>query len=149
MFKAKRKDGSPVWIENAIIGEEYFCPTCGEPLIIKAKNSKAVKPYFSHSKGTLCSDNWKYDILQENFLQQYGINTGWSSIQQLINESYPQQNAQKYNIVRRPVHRNIPPNPIEIKAMIKRFSSGGVRRYSANNSKKNKRFNYHGKPKRF
>ena len=76
MFKANDKNGKGVWIDNTISGDEYFCPTCGEPLIIKAKNSEAVRPYFSHKKGTSCTDNWHYDMSewhrewQEKFPEQ-------------------------------------------------------------------------------
>ena len=75
MFKAKRKDGTPVWIENAIIGEEYFCPICGEPLIIKAVKSDAIRTHFAHKKGK-CLDGWHYDMSewhrawQEKFPEQ-------------------------------------------------------------------------------
>ena len=62
MIKAKEKNGEPILINNAIKGNVYFCPTCGEPLTIKAQKSKAVKPYFSHKKGTLCTDTWHYDM---------------------------------------------------------------------------------------
>ena len=62
MLSANKKTGERILIANAIKGEEYFCPICGEPLIVKAKSSEAVKPYFSHIKGTLCKDAWQYDM---------------------------------------------------------------------------------------
>lgn len=302
MFIANDKNGERISIDNVIIGEEYFCPTCGEPLIIKAKNSIAVKPYFSHRKGTLCTDNWKYDmsewhrawqekfpeqyreivlenngikhradvlinntviefqhspitheeilernkfylscgyhviwvfdatapsykiknknndcvdpmkckeddlcwnraksqfkpifpkgvnvyiqykttvstqqkeyngkefdillllteltpkdfkflrlnayIIQENFLQQYGVNTGWNSIQQIINETYPPKMQPQNVVVSRPIIRKVTHSPIEIQAMINQFSRGGGKRYPVNKSKKT---NYYRKPRR-
>jgi hypothetical protein len=39
-------------------------------------------------------------ILQENFLQQYGVNTGWNSIQQIIDATYPPKN---YSTPQKPV----------------------------------------------
>ena len=76
MLIANDKNGKRISIENAIEGEKYFCPTYGEPLIVKAKDSKAVKPYFSHRPGTLCKDTWQYDMSdwhrawQEKFPEQ-------------------------------------------------------------------------------
>lgn len=61
MFKAKGKDGNPVWIDNAIKGEEYFCPICDKPLIIKAVNSE-IATHFAHKKGSGCFDNWSHDM---------------------------------------------------------------------------------------
>ncbi len=62
MIRANDKNGESILIDDTITGEEYFCPTCGKPLIIKAKNSDAVDPYFSHRPNTPCTDNWKYDM---------------------------------------------------------------------------------------
>ena len=76
MFIANNNNDERVSIENTIQGEKYFCPTCGESLIIKAKNSDAVDPYFSHKPNTRCTDNWKYDMSewhrawQEKFPEQ-------------------------------------------------------------------------------
>lgn len=60
MFKAKRKDGSPVWIDDAIKGEGYFCPVCDNPLIIKAVNSQ-IATHFAHKKWAHCPDIWECD----------------------------------------------------------------------------------------
>lgn len=61
MFKAKRKDGTTVWVDDAIKGGEYFCPGCDSPLIIKAVNSD-IATHFAHKKGAHCLDNWVYDM---------------------------------------------------------------------------------------
>lgn len=308
MLIAHDSNNQRISIKNAVKGNEYFCPTCGESLIIKAKNSEAVKPYFSHRKDTLCTDNWGYDmsewhrawqekfpeecrevvlenngikhradvfinnvviefqhspityeeilernmfyhscgypvvwvfdamspsykiknknhnndcidpikcnedelcwnraksqfrsilqkgvdvyiqykttvstqqkeyngkefdillllkeltpkefkfvklrsyILQENFLQQYGVNTGWKSILQIYNETYPPKNVQNYNIVSIPANRNVTPNRYQIQAMMKQFSRGGLKRYPVNKSKsKNQRKSNYSKSKR-
>ena len=307
MIRANDKNSKSILIDDTIKGEEYFCPTCGESLIIKAKNSEAVRAYFSHRPNTHCIDNWKYDmsewhrkwqekfpeqcrefilenngikhradvfindtviefqhspitheeilernkfylscgypvvwvfdanapaykiknknnkndcvdpmkcneddlcwnraksqfkpifqkgvsvyiqykttvstqlkeyngkefdillflteltpkhfkflplrsyILQENFLQQYGVNTGWNSIRQIINETYPTQTQHYHNIVQNPVIWKAPPNLYENQTMIKQFSKSGLKRYPVNKSKKAKRSNYYSKPKR-
>ena len=56
MFIALDSNKNRVSIENAEKGVQYFCPICGEPLIIRAKDSVAVKPHFAHKKGTDCDD---------------------------------------------------------------------------------------------
>lgn len=60
MFIANDKNGERISIENAIKTNEYVCPICGEPLIIKAENSRAVTKHFAHKKGTQC-DGWSHD----------------------------------------------------------------------------------------
>ena len=77
MFIANDKNGNRVSSKNAVKGGEYFCPTCGELLTIKALNSEHYKnPYFSHKPNTRCSDNWEYDMSewhrewQEKFPEQ-------------------------------------------------------------------------------
>lgn len=62
MFKAIGGDDKKVLVENAIKGNKYFCPICGEPLIIRAENSLAVSKHFAHKKGTQCLDDWSYDM---------------------------------------------------------------------------------------
>lgn len=56
MFIALDESKNRVSIENALKGKTYFCPSCGEPLIVKAKESVAVKAHFAHKKGTDCDD---------------------------------------------------------------------------------------------
>lgn len=38
MFIALNSNSERISIENAIKNNEYFCPICGEPLIIRAAN---------------------------------------------------------------------------------------------------------------
>lgn len=56
MFIALDCDKNIVEIINATKEHKYYCPSCGEELIIKAKESVAVKPHFAHKKGTDCDD---------------------------------------------------------------------------------------------
>lgn len=77
MFIAFNSNGERISIENAIKNDEYFCPICGEPLIIRATNSFAVKTHFAHKRGTVCYDDWTHDMSewhlswQKQFPEQY------------------------------------------------------------------------------
>ena len=127
---------------------------------------KGVNVYIQHKTTTVSTPQKEFDILlflteltpkdfkflplnayilQENFLQQYGVNTGWNSIQQIIDDTYPPK-IQPQNIVTyRPIIRKGLPNPIEIQSMIKQFSKSGLKRYSANKPKQSKRKSYKSK----
>ena len=61
MFVALDENKNRVSIEDAVRGKLYYCPSCGEPLIVKAKESLAVRAYFSHKKGTDC-DTFTHDM---------------------------------------------------------------------------------------
>ena len=75
-------------------------------------------------------------ILQENFLQQYGVNTSWNSIQQIISETYPPKKQSQKVFVSKPVIGRNTSNPIEIQSTIKQFSRSGLKRYSVGKTKK-------------
>ena len=70
MFIAKDIDGNIVTIEeaelfaneNPNIKRKYFCPSCGAELNIDSKESKYKRIHFKHKKGTLCNDDWTYDM---------------------------------------------------------------------------------------
>lgn len=62
MFIALDSNGERISIENAIKGNKYFCPICGEPLVIKATESLAVKTHFAHKRGSVCYDDWSHDM---------------------------------------------------------------------------------------
>lgn len=69
MFTAIDKNGEIVDIEDAHIDEEYFCPICHAPLIIKAGLLNAA--HFAHRAGE-CTDNWNYDTsLWHRQMQSY------------------------------------------------------------------------------
>lgn len=76
MFIALNANGERVSIENATKDNQYFCPSCGEPLIVKAKDSWAVRTHFAHKRGTDC-DDWTHDMSewhlswQQQFPEQY------------------------------------------------------------------------------
>ena len=61
MFIAKDKEGNKIAIEEAVRGGEYFCPICGGAVIVKAKNSEAVREHFAHKNKAEC-DSWNYDM---------------------------------------------------------------------------------------
>ena len=77
MFIALDTNRNRISIENAIKGNQYFCPTCGEILTIRATESLAVKTHFAHKRGTICYDDWKHDMSewhlswQRQFPEQY------------------------------------------------------------------------------
>ncbi len=61
MFVANDQEGKRITIEDAVQGGAYFCPVCGGALIVKAKESEAVKEHFAHKSRRLC-DSWNYDM---------------------------------------------------------------------------------------
>lgn len=61
MFVANDQEGMRITIEDAVQGGAYFCPVCGGALIVKAKESEAVKEHFAHKSRRLC-DSWNYDM---------------------------------------------------------------------------------------
>lgn len=62
MFIAIDKNKEKIPSCDAIVKQVYFCPTCGEQVTLRAINSKHQKPHFAHKAGTLCTDDWKYDM---------------------------------------------------------------------------------------
>ncbi|MEG9429492.1 MAG: competence protein CoiA family protein [Christensenellaceae bacterium] len=70
MFIAFNDKQEKIPIENATQENQYFCPICGEPLIIKAMNSLAVHPHFAHKRGTKCPDDWHYDMSEWHYSWQ-------------------------------------------------------------------------------
>jgi len=56
MFIANDENNNKISIEQIKQNSSYYCPCCGEPLIIKAKNSLAIRPHFAHKKGSDCDD---------------------------------------------------------------------------------------------
>lgn len=77
MFIALDTDKNRISIENAIKGNQYFCPICGELLTIRATESLEVKTHFAHKRGTICYDDWTHDMSewhlswQQRFPEQY------------------------------------------------------------------------------
>lgn len=62
MFIALDEAKQRTSIEKATKLNSYFCPICGEPLILRAENSLAVKKHFAHKRGTNCLDDWSHDM---------------------------------------------------------------------------------------
>lgn len=67
MYIAFNSNKERVQIENASINKEYFCPICGEKLIIKAIDSKSIRTHFAHKSRKDCDDfshdmsDWHYN----------------------------------------------------------------------------------------
>ena len=67
MFTALTKDNKRVSIEEAVPGENYLCPVCGNPVVVKAAKSDNVRTHFAHKKNSLCIDDWKHDMSEWHF----------------------------------------------------------------------------------
>ena len=67
MYIALDENKIRVHIGNADKSKQYFCPVCGEELIIKAVDSLSVKPHFAHKKGTECLDTWQHDMSEWHY----------------------------------------------------------------------------------
>lgn len=67
MYIAIDSNKERIQIENASNNKEYYCPICGEILIIKAINSKSVRTHFAHKSKKDCDDfnhdmsDWHYN----------------------------------------------------------------------------------------
>ena len=61
MFIAHDENQIRISIDKATKTNQFFCPICGEPLIIRAENSLAVRKHFAHKRGTNCIDNWSQE----------------------------------------------------------------------------------------
>lgn len=67
MYIAFDENNTRIHIETADKSKQYFCPVCGEKLIIKAVDSLSVKPHFAHKKGTECLDTWQHDMSEWHY----------------------------------------------------------------------------------
>lgn len=54
------KYGNRVCINQTFIKEEYFCPLCGEKLVLKKGNIRVH--HFAHQSNSQCNDFWHYDM---------------------------------------------------------------------------------------
>ena len=61
MFVANDQAGKRITIEDAVPGGTYFFLFFGGALIVKAKESEAVKEHFAHKSRRQC-DSWNYDM---------------------------------------------------------------------------------------
>lgn len=60
MFIAVNEKGNRIHIEKANTNEQYFCPTCGEKLILRRGDIRIH--HFAHSTKSICKDSWHYDM---------------------------------------------------------------------------------------
>lgn len=60
MIIAVDKDGSRVHIDSTHVKNDYFCPICGEKLVLR--KGKVRAHHFAHKKSSECSDSWHYDM---------------------------------------------------------------------------------------
>ncbi len=60
MLIAHGSKNERVLAKDADKTQQYFCPICNKPVILKAASSKAVQPHFAHK--TKCIDGWSHDM---------------------------------------------------------------------------------------
>lgn len=60
MRYALNKEGKRTSINNTHMKEEYYCPICGEKLVLRKGDIR--KHHFSHMSGSNCNDGWHYDM---------------------------------------------------------------------------------------
>ncbi len=60
MRVALDKDGKRAHINQAHVKDIYFCPTCGEQLIIKRGEQR--ENHFAHKANSQCNDGWHYEM---------------------------------------------------------------------------------------
>ena len=62
MFIALNQNDERVFIGDAVVRQEYYCPFCISPLTIK--KGDIISHHFAHKKGSSCSDTWssEYDM---------------------------------------------------------------------------------------
>ena len=60
MFVAFDKEGNRIHINQAYVKYDYYCPVCGEKLIIKKGKIKAH--HYAHQTSGKCYDHWHYDM---------------------------------------------------------------------------------------
>ena len=65
MFIAKTPEGKLIDINEAIVGEKYFCKLCNEELIIKCRNSQKIQTHFAHKKNSNCVEPWAQHDMSE------------------------------------------------------------------------------------
>jgi len=60
MIWAFDKDGVKVFADEAFVKHDYFCPMCGESLVLKKGEVRV--PHFAHHAKSICCDPWHYDM---------------------------------------------------------------------------------------
>jgi|GEM_PF-1087232 len=53
------KDGNKVHIKQTVVKEDYFCPICGEKMVLKKGDVREY--HFAHPAKSKCTDNWHYE----------------------------------------------------------------------------------------
>lgn len=67
MFTALTMDNVKISIEDALPGENYLCPVCGNSVMVKAISSDHIRTHFAHKRNVFCLDNWKHDMSDWHF----------------------------------------------------------------------------------
>lgn len=80
--------GMRVCADQAVRQEQYFCPTCNEPLVLR--KGQILRPHFAHHPTRQCRDDWTYD------------ETAW---QQVWQSQFPADNQEVIVTQGRQMHR--------------------------------------------
>ncbi len=59
MYSAYDNEFKKISINDAVVGQTYFCPTCKKKLYVRTVKGK--RPHFCHYPGESCIDYWDYD----------------------------------------------------------------------------------------
>lgn len=65
MLFALDKEGKKVYIDATKKSEEYFCPCCGNKMIIKMGDIRTH--HFAHPSDRICKDTWHYDMTEWHY----------------------------------------------------------------------------------
>ena len=60
MIFAIDKEGKRIHINRTYVNYDYFCPVCGEKLVLRKGNIR--RHHFAHHSSTECTDSWHYDM---------------------------------------------------------------------------------------
>lgn len=60
MIWALDEQGKHVFADHGFVKTPYFCPICGEKLVLKKGEVRI--PHFAHPPHSSCSDSWHYDM---------------------------------------------------------------------------------------
>lgn len=70
MLRAIDEQGNFVNASDADRNGLYYCPTCHQPLKVKAKSSKCIRTHFAHKPEHPCTDSWEYDMSEWHYSWQ-------------------------------------------------------------------------------
>ncbi len=72
---ASDSNGNRIHIDQTHASERYFCPSCGEELVLRKGEIRAH--HFAHRPHSICSDGWHYDMSEwhANWQDKFPVET--------------------------------------------------------------------------